>query len=198
MQNNKGEVYTPLYGTHFAQTLNNAVFAGNQLPAGAAPALWSATTQQCGVMNPSGSGVFIVPIRITATYVSGTGIVDGLCLGQVPGCGAGVTAGGVTAATTTTPVPLRLDGPAAKGIFLSAAITCTAPTRVQNLGLQTEVGATLAAVAGTPLRYDFDGTLVIPPTYAITIGADITGITAVYSFTCIWAEIPVGVANLSW
>jgi hypothetical protein len=198
MQDYKGRSTTSLYGKYFAQALNGNVFIGNQLPAGAAPALWSATTQQCGLMNPSGSGVYIVPIRLTAHYVSGQGIIDGICLGQVPGCGTGVTAGGVTAATVITPVPAKLDGGAARGIFMSAGITCTAPTRLLNLGMISEVGATLAAVGMTLARYDFDDIIVVPPTYAITVGADITGITAVYTFTIVWAEIPVGVVNMGW
>jgi hypothetical protein len=194
----KGQSVSSLYPVHFAQSVNGNIFIGNQLPAGVAPALWSATTQQCGLMNPSGSGKNIIPLRLTATYVSGTGIVNGICLGYVAGCGAGVTAGGVTAATTITPVPSKLGSTAAKGIFMSAGITCTAPVRLMNTGICTEVGATTAAVAGTQLQYDFDGIVVVPPTYAITVGADITGITAVYSFTLIWAEVPEGIDSLGW
>jgi hypothetical protein len=198
-QDYKGQNVTPLYGTHFMQTINGNTFIGNQLPAGAAPALWSATTQQCGILNAAGSGVFVVPIRVTATYVSGTGIVDGLCLSYVPNAGPIATGSpAVTAATTIAPVSGRINGPASRVTFMSAGITTAAPTRLMNLGLQTEVGATLAAVAGTTLRYDFDGSLAIPPGYAVFVAADITGITAVYSFTIIWAEIPVFVADLDW
>lgn len=198
MKDNKGTSVSLLYGQHFAQAVNGNVFIGNQLPAGVAPALWSATTQQCGVMNPAGSGKFLVPLRVTGTYVSGTGIVDGLCLAFVPGCGAGVTAGGVTAATTIASVPSLLGGSAGKMVFMSAGITCTAPTRLVSLGQNTEVGATVAAVTNTPLIYDFDGMIIVPPTYALIIAADITGITAVYSFSIIWAEVLVDVVNVGW
>jgi len=198
MNDPKGTSVSQVNGKYFAQAISGNVFIGNQLPAGVAPPLWSSTTQQCGVMNPAGSGKYVVPITVSATYVSGTGIVDGICLGYLPGCGAGVTAGGVTVATLITPVPAKLDGGPAVAKFMSAGITCTAPTRLMNLGICTEVGATTAAVAGTSLKYDFDGVVVVPPGYAIFVAADITGITAVYSFTVIWAEVPVTTANLGW
>jgi hypothetical protein len=195
----KGAVSSLLYGTHFAQSVNGNVFIGNQLPAGVAPALWSATTQQCGILNPTASGVHVVPIRIQATYVSGTGIVNGICLGYNAGASNGVDAAGtVTAATFITPNPAKLGGTPAKAKFMSAGITCIAPLRLMNLGMCTEVGATTAAVAGVNLVYDFDGILTIPPNYAVYIAADITAITAVYSFTLIWAEVPVGVENVGW
>lgn len=199
MRDNKGQSVSLLYSENAAQSINGNIYVGNQLPAGAAPALWSATTQQCGLLNPSSSGKLIVPVRITGTYVSGTGVIDGLNLAYVPGCGAGVTAGGVTAATTITSVPARLGGAAGQGIFMSAAITCTAPTRLVSLGLNTEVGTAPTVVsASVPLIYDFYGWLTVPPGYAIVIAADITGITAVYSFSIIWQEIPVVTGDAGW
>jgi hypothetical protein len=199
MKDPKGQSVSLLHGKYFAQAVNNNIFIGNQAPAGAAPALWSATTQQCGVLNPASSNVNIVPIRLTATYVSGTGIVNGLCLGYNAGAGNGVDAAGtVTAATFVTAIPSKLDGTAAKGKFMSAAITCIAPLRLMNLGLCTKLGAATDTNPGISMSYEFDGTVVIPPNYAVYIGADITGITAVYSFTLIWAEVPVSVKDLGW
>jgi hypothetical protein len=198
MKDYKGQSVSPINGAYFGHAINGNVYIGNQLPAGVAPPLWSATTQQCGVLNPVGSGKFLVPIRITSTYVSGQGIVDGLCLSYVATDSVASGTAGVTASTNITPVSGRINGGISRMTFMSVGITTAAPTRLMNLGLQTEVGATLAAVAGTVLRYDFDGVLAVPPGFAIFIAADITGITAVYSHTIIWAEVPVAVADLGW
>jgi hypothetical protein len=188
-----GEMLVSRLGPEFYNlSLRSKLFIGNQLPAGAAPALWSATTQQCGLLNPLGSGVNLVLMDLNGTYVSGTGIINGLCLAYVPNCGSGVATGsaGVTVATTITPICANLSGAVAAGVFMSAAITTAAPTRLWNLGLNTEVGAVSAATERS-LIYNINGKIIVPPGYAIMVGANITGITSVYSFGLMWAELPV-------
>ena len=175
-----------------AAALRSKVFQGNQLPAGAAPALWSATTQQCGLFNPLGSGVNLILAELTGTYVSGTGIVNGLCLGYKTGCGATIATAApvITAATLIDPVALDLSGAVSVAQFMSAGITTAAPVRLMNLGLNTEVGTAPTAATERPLIYSFEGKVVVRPGTAIFIAANITGITAVYSFGLTWMEIP--------
>jgi hypothetical protein len=131
-------------------------------------------------------------MELNGAYVSGTGIVNGLCLASVANCGSGIATGsaGVTAATTIASVCANLSGTVGAGIFMSAAITTAAPVRLMNLGLNTEVGA-VSAAAERPLIYNFNGKIIVPPGSAVMVAANITGITAVYSFSLMWAELPV-------
>ena len=181
-----------LLPSKFNMNRRSKLFIGNQLPAGVAPALWSATTQQCGLFNPLGSGVNAVLVKMTATYVSGTGVVNGLALGYKTGCGATIATAApvITAATLITPIALNMSGATAACQFMSAGITTAAPSYLMRLGVNNMV-VTAATTSIPPYLtyYDFDGDVIIPPGGAIFVGADITGITAVYAISLMWAEV---------
>jgi len=68
-----GQKVSPLGGAHYLNNLNGNVFIGNQAAAGAVVPIYSNTTQQCGLFNPAGSGVNLVPIKINFGYVDTTG-----------------------------------------------------------------------------------------------------------------------------
>ena len=186
-------IITELHGKYYTQCYRGAVFAGSQAVAGAAVPVYTNTTQQAGLWNPAGSGVNLVPIRLNLGYVSTTGAAGGFCLGYVLNCGAGLGAAGsgITAATMNLlPVNCNLQGPKSKAIWMSAAITCTAPAYLMNLGINQLV--TTAAATGATFfngQYDFDGHVVIPQGTAIFFAGMIAMLTLV-SYTCIWEEVP--------
>lgn len=168
------------------------LYVGTQAAAGTVLPIFSNTTQQCGLFNPAGSNVNIVPVRLNMTYVDTTGAAGGFCLGYRTGLAGSIATGavgGLTAATTVTPVALNLSGKLSKGIFMSAAITTTAPAVLMQLGINQTV--LTAATTSSPqwlASYDFNGELVLTPGTAIFVAGNIATLA---KFVCSisWAEV---------
>ena len=189
-----GEIITTeLHGKYYTQCYRGSVFAGSQAVAGAVVPIYTNTTQQCGLWNPAGSGVNLVPIKLNIGYVSTTGAAGGFALGYVLNCGAGLGAAGsgITAATMNLlPVNCNLQGPKSKAIWMSAGITCTAPALLMTLGInQLVTTAAVATIGFFEGKYEFDGHIVVPQGTAIFFSGMIA-LLLVASFTCIWEEVP--------
>ena len=183
-----------LHGEHYIATDNGRLFAGNQAAAGVVLPLYSNTTQQCGIFNPLGSGVKVIPIKLNMTYVSTTGAAGGFCLGYKTGCGGSIATGspGITAATTVTPINLDLgESGGSQVYFMSAAITTAAPAILMQLGLNQLV-ITAATTSGDQWKadYKFDGYPKVAPGTAIFVAGNIATLI-IMACTLIWEEIPV-------
>lgn len=165
------------YGKYYEQAKLGKLFWGNQAAAGTVLPIYSNTTQQCGLFNPSGSGVNLILVRLSITYVDTTGAAGGFVIGYKTGLASSIATGavgGLTAATTTTPVCANLSGATGKGIFMSAAITTAAPAVLCNLGLnQLVLTATDATCPQWKTDFDFDGSVIVSPGTAIFVAGNI-------------------------
>lgn len=200
MQDKKGQSVSLLYGKNFAQTVNGNVFIGNQAAGGAVIPIYNNTTQQCGIFNPAGSGVYVVPIRINFGYVSTTGAAGSYALAYVNQGDAQIATGssGVTAATQTTPINAKIGGPLSRVQFMSAAITTVAPTLLMQLGVnQLVTTATDATNMANVHSYDFDGSLIVPPGVSLFVVGNIALLIKL-AISVVWAEVPAGVENAGW
>jgi hypothetical protein len=183
-----------IYGKYYNAAKAGRMFAGNQAAAGAVIPIYSNTTQQCGLFNPLGSGVDIIPVRLNVAYVSETGAAGGLCLGYIKNCGGSIATGspGITAATETIPINLRFgSGPASKVKFLSSGITTAAPAVLMELDInQTVLTAATTSSPQWKAGYDFDGYPVVEPGTSIFVAGNIAVLIKVVC-TLIWIEVPV-------
>jgi len=187
-------IVSELHGKYYTSAYNGRIFVGNQAAAGAVLPIYSGTTQQCGIFNPLGSGVNAVPIQLNITYVDTTGAAGGLCLGYLKGCGGSIATGsaGITVATTVTPINLNLGGSGgSKILFMSAAITCAAPSMLMQLGInQMVLTAATTSLGQWEAQYKFDGYPIVYPGTAIFPAGNIATLIKV-ACTIIWEESPV-------
>lgn len=187
-------IVSGLYGKYYNAVKAGRVFAGSQAAAGAIIPIYSNTTQQCGIFNPLGSGVDVVPVKLNVAYVSETGAAGGLCLGYLKNCGGTIATGspGITVATEVTPVNLNLvSNGGAKARFMSAGITTAAPSVLMELDInQMVLTAATTSMPQWKAGYDFDGYPVINPGTAIFVAGNIAVLIKVVC-TLIWIEVPV-------
>lgn len=182
----------PNAGAYYKYNAQSKLFIGTQAAAGTVLPIYSNTTQQCGLFNPSGSGKHVIPVRLNITYVDTTGAAGGFCLGYNTGLAGTIATGatgGLVAATLATPVCANLSGTLPLAKFMSAAITCTAPGVLMQLGLNQTV--LTAATTGSPqwgAWYKFDGEVVLSPGTAIYVAGNIATLS---KFVCSisWVEI---------
>lgn len=195
MKTQVGTLTTPLHGNGYAQSVVGNTYIGNGAVAGAVIPIYSNTTQQFGIFNPAGSGVNVVLKKINIGYIDTTSAAGGECLGYLLNAGADIATanGGVTAATTVTPISARLDGPKSRVKFMSAAITTAAPSLLMALGTNHLV-VTAADATTVPYKwdYEFDGSIIAPPNTAIFL-AGIIAVLVKVAPTFIWEEIPASV-----
>ena len=184
-------VVSELHGKFYTQAVRGNLFVGSQAAAGAVVPIYSNTTQQCGIFNPGGSGVNVVPVRLNIGYVSTTGAAGSFCLGYITDGDTIATGGkGITAATFADGINCNLKGPKSKAKFLASAVTTVAPGLLMQLGINqlvtTAADATNVFFEG---KYDFDGSLVVPQGSAIFFAGNIAVlITLAASF--VWEEVP--------
>jgi hypothetical protein len=193
----QGTLGSPLHSKNFQQSVAGNVYIGNAAVAGAVCPIYSNTAQKFGILNPVGSGVYVVPMAINIGYIDTTSAAGGFCIGYNTNCGAGIATGsaGVTAATTATPISARIDGPAARATFMSAGITTAAPSLLMALGLnQLVVTAADATTVPFSWRYEFNDEIVIPPGNAIYL-AGIIAVLVKIAPSFMWKEIPIARAD---
>jgi hypothetical protein len=188
-------IVTELHGKYYTQAYRGNVFVCGQAVAGVAVPLITATTQQCGIFNPIGSAVNVVPIRLHINYGSVTSIAGAFAMSYVTGCGGSYgTAQPVLTAVSTlgVPVNLSLTGQKSKVFFMAAGITTTAPGILMALGVNqlATTAAANTALAYFDGKYEFDGTLVIPPGTAVFFGGWVA-FALQAAFSCIWEEVPI-------
>jgi hypothetical protein len=169
-------------------------FVGNIAAAGVVLPIYSNTTQQLALWNPSGSGIDVMLLRLALTYVDTTGAAGGFTLGYQANAPAAIGTGlAITAFTETAALPCYVNGgnnAAQVAKFgQGATLTVTAPVLYRQLGLNQTV--LTAATTGSPQwesRFDFDGDLVLGPGSAIYVGGNIATLSK-FTGSLLWAEL---------
>ena len=169
------------------------------------------------IFNRSSSTKIVIPLYLNLSFSSLVATLGaynefGLAGGFIYGCGDAVAAGQPLSTMGTALGSCNMlagAGPSPYTVIL-ATIVCTAPyaatfpaAQIFDLGLDLAVfaGATLAASGAEWVngQYDFQGICGLKPSTALAIGVNAnTGGTGSLTFnqTIIWAEIPVGSAQL--
>jgi len=192
---NSGElIVQELNGRYYEQALRGNVFIYSTAAAGLALIVAAITGNHPSIWNPTGSGYNFIPISMTLGYVSGNNAPGSLALFYTANAGSAIgTAAPVVTWTNVAPVNALIGGGRASAMKWSPAIsTYTAvPTWLCTLGISLFTG--VAATATTPfqLRYDFDGTVVLPPGNALHLTSIQATTTAVFTVTIIGMELPI-------
>jgi len=176
-------------GKYYDQVAQGRVFIGNTAAAGVALPVETGTAVTFGLWNTT-TNMKVVPLWISASFVSGTITIAGFTIVN-QACGFAIgTAAPLSAFTAATPKNALLGSGAASAVnFTASAATLTAGgTRCYHLGFGQE---TSTAQVGVAVRqHDFDGRLVVPPGQLIFVGNTIVT-TALYNISMAWAEIPL-------
>ncbi len=199
-----------MFGTHYSDTLAGRVFTQQTSAAaiaGLAIPIFTATAVAGGspLYNPAGSNRNVELISYDVVFASGTeaatfmGVF--LMAGQVASIGTGT---GCSVFTSAPPINgLLMNNPANKamagngGTVTVTAGIATAPVNgVVGAGAirtlySTNLEAATATAHGTSVcRYDFNGTVIIPPGVIIYL-AGIVASSALFNITICWKEIPI-------
>jgi len=191
---NSGEqIVQELNGRYYEQVVRGNVFIYSTAAAGIAPILPAIAAGAPAIWNPAGSGYNFIPLRLLMGYVSGANVPGFFEFAYTPNTGATVAAGQpITAFTDAAPVNALLgSGKVSKMRWAPAVATFVAnPVFLMTLGLSQFTGLAATAVAPFTLIHDFDGTLIIGPGNAVSIGCNAAN-TAVYSIALIGMELPL-------
>ena len=175
-------------------TLNGRQFIGNFAAAGGVIPIYSNTTQQFGLWNPTGSGRAAEISEIgLGSYVDTTLAAGGYVLGIVKGAPAQLATGAkITAFTETTPengLPSFGDVNRVK-FGQGATLTVTAPTVYRHLHISQDAFAATSA-ANLPQRGAValfpDRDLWLPPGNAIFLCGNIATLGK-FAPTVVWYE----------
>lgn len=146
-------------------------------------------TASYALFNPANSTVDVIPIFsvILETVVAGTPVLGGLCWSLVPS-NATATTGTAIASQCTK---LAASTPTSAGKALTTATLPITPTVFLPVVQKWTGAITTVPRAGT-IKFDFDGTVILPPGAAMGLqqeAADTTNITV--QVGVLWAEVPV-------
>lgn len=180
-------IVSALHGHLYEQVKRGNVFSGVTAVTGVAPGTAIGTTAAFALYNPSNSGVDLVVLKASMSYLSGTlgiGFVNWIYHTATVQAGAAVTG------TAITSVCLNGSGRGAKGKPLTTA-TVVAGTLTRPFG---NLPPMLATSVLTPWRLDddVDGALVVPPGAAVSLQATAAaGTSPLVIFGCTWEEVLV-------
>lgn len=197
-----------MYGKHFTDTWAGRIFSQSPTPAGLALPKYDATgigatgVNALPLWNPPGSGVYVELCSLDINYGSGTADYGAVGLMALP-LAAVATGALCTALAQTTPVNGFLGGGnLSKVASNNGAGTCTvtagttgAPSATAPGWVRSIADFNLEAQTGTAHqtgihKYDFDGTILVPPGWMIYFAASKASV-ALYATSLIWKEIPV-------
>ena len=183
-------------GPYYQAALEGRVFTGNMAAAGQVLPIYSNTAQKVGIWNPNGSGINVVPIKLSMSYVDTTGAAGGYVLALVknaPGdLATGSTMTAFTDGTLNTDIFNALvgsnAGPTAR--WTPSAATVTAPIILRHLSLNQNA-FTAAGTGQIPFDngIKFDGDLIIPPGNAVFVGGNIATLSK-WAVSLTWEEVP--------
>jgi hypothetical protein len=181
-----------------AMTVARKTFIGSTTNAGVAIPAYNATAQVFGIWNPAGSGIIIIPVRLTvAAATTGSTAVAALGLSALYNTGSQVATGSpITAFTQTSSLP-GMIGDAAGAAGMSQAkftlsATMTAPTFVYDLGMATTAGTATTTAAPPALNwgvFDFTGAIGIAPGTYVGLGGSVAP-GSTFQGSIEWMEIP--------
>ena len=178
-----------------SQMLAGKVFIGSTTYAGVAIPAYNATAQVFGLWNPAGSGVIVVPIRLSLAIATiGSNIVGAIGLSAVYNTGAAIGATGapITAFTQTASVS-GLIGAGAGGAAQSAArFTLTATTIAPTFVYATGIGSSTGTATDDPgqMTHEFEGAIGVAPGTYIGLGGSAAPVST-YQASLVWLELPV-------
>jgi len=185
-----------LHGQHYADCLAGRVFTQGATPLGLAIPIYSATAIAGGmpIWNPPGSGVNVEMVSVTLAYASGTSGYGAIgCL--VRSLTQIATGSAMTALAATTPKNgLALAGNTTK-VQSSNAGACTVTAGVAGDWFRTLASMNLEAATGTAHglivpKYDFDGTLILPPGTLWYLAATVASVALIASEVT-WKETAI-------
>lgn len=187
-----------LHGKHYTDALRGRVFSQSATPLGLAIPIYTATALagSMPIWNPKGSGVNVELVSVSTARASGTADFGaiGLMGLRVDQSNLG-TGAPITAFAETTPKNRLLGGGLGSLVKSSNAGTVTITAGAATDWIETLFTMNLEADTGTAhattvARYDFDGTLVIPPGWLVYIAATKASV-ALFASSIVWKEIPV-------
>lgn len=175
LSDERAQLVQPYGGKWYHAAKQGRLFMGNDAAAGQVLPIYSATAAKFVLWNPANSGVNLVLVRFTATYVDTTCAATGFTIGIMKNAGSALATGGVSAFTETSPERAPFGGPAGGNrVRFSLSATVIAPTVLYQMGEnQLVLTATDATTAHFVFRHDFDGELVIAPNSLISFGGNI-------------------------
>lgn len=187
-------IVSPLHGTHYEDALSGRVFAQSTTPLGLAIPIYTATAIAGGqpVWNPPNSGVNVELVAVSTAYASGT--ADFGAIGLMARKLSAIATGEVmTALAETTPVNALLFQGEASRTRSSNAGTCTVSAGVAADWVRTLFSMNLESSTGTAhtttiARYDFDGTVIVPPGTLVYLAATKAS-SALFATTVVWKEV---------
>jgi len=144
-------------------------------------------------INPIGSGVLFVPLRLSCSFISGTTTIGSVIWAKQVTSGAG-TSGGVTGgnpltATFVAPIACRVNSAGSPRVLFSPTTSTwtTAPTAVMATGINL---GTAAPIVEGPLVVDYNGEIVCEPGNTLALDYTVTTSTSVWQITVVGAEVP--------
>jgi hypothetical protein len=184
-----------LHGKHYADCLAGRVFSQSCTPLGLAIPIYTATAiaGAMPIWNPPTSGVNVELISVDLARGSGT--ADFGAVGVMARELTAIATGAImTALAETTPFNGRLFAGNKTKCKSSNAGTCTVSAGVAGDWVRTLATINLEADTGTAhatsiARYDFDGTLIVPPGVLVYLACTKASV-ALYASTVVWKEIP--------
>lgn len=185
-------IVSELQGKYSIQTYRGNLYEYATPVAGVTLTTTGSTVQTFAVLNPSGSGKIIVPVRLDVGIIANvTSAVLGWTVSTLTGPGIVAGTSAITAGTLVTAVNGRTDlGLNATQTKVFSTITLgTAPTLKRLSGISW--GSPLATTAAVfPVLFEeYDGTFQIGPGTGVFLGASTApgGATTVHLS---WIEIP--------
>lgn len=182
-----------IHGKYYTQARNGNLFIGSTASAGVVLPAFSATAAVFVLWNPAGSGVNLVPVRLKIGWVSGPGAPGNFAWGFATNLGSQVATGApITAATLVAAVNAKLGlGNKSVANFAPGTLTfASGPAFLETVGLSqlTTTAATTSAPFFTGYE-DYDGSLIVPPGSAISLGGNVATTTTA-DVTLKWYETP--------
>ncbi len=178
-------VESQMYGKYYEATRLGLVFTAAQAVTGVALLTATSTTVSYCLFNPPASGKRAIIIKAVFGYVSGTSVAGCICY-AVNAASANTVVAGVALTINNN---LQFGPASAMQAFgttatLSAAATLLRPSRVSQV-----VGAQTSTNAPWVQDEDLDGSIVLPPGGALSVGGNIA-LVSVYCVSLTWIEIP--------
>ena len=191
---NSGEqIVQELNGRYYEQVVRGNVFIYSTVAAGINPVIPITTGGNPTIWNPAGSGYNLIPMRLLMGYVSGNNVPGFFHFNITANTGANIGAGlPIVTFTDVAPVSALLgSGKTSRMRWAPAVSTFVAnPVFLMTLGLSQFTGIATTAVAPWQYILDFDGTLILGPGNALTLGCNAAN-TSVYSIALIGMELPI-------
>jgi hypothetical protein len=196
-----------MHGKYYHAVEQGRVFSQSATPLGLAIPIYTGTALAGAmpVWNPIGSGVKVVPIRVTLGYGSGTadfgsvGLMARNGMGSVIGTGQQATAFAETVAVNGSlglVNSIAGQGPShTSRVKSSNAGTVTIAAGVAAEWVRTLASINLEAATGTAHgtmvpNFEFDGDVQVYPGTMIWLGATKASV-ALYASTIVWEEVPL-------